>query len=141
MSTTVVPLTSPRKSKLDAEAVRQLEHGLRTGMTRWQAATHAGIHRSQFYRWLERAKAEREAGKDTIHTKLLHDVEQAEVELMFELLRVMRGGDEVAAKAARWILEKKWPHEFSWRGPKPSDPVPPAVIIREPVRAMDDAGR
>jgi hypothetical protein len=100
-------------------------------MTRWQAATHAGIHRSQFYRWLERAKAEREAGKDTIHTKLLHGVEQAEAELMFELLRVMRGGDEVAAKAARWVLKKKWPHEFSWRGPlHPEDRVS-VQIIRE----------
>jgi hypothetical protein len=108
---------------------------LRTGCTRRTAPAVAGIHFVTFYRWLERARASRDAKRrPNRYTRLLDRIERAEAECMFECLaRIMTSADNWQASA--WLLERLSPDDWGprarWRKP---DLVPEVIYIREQVK-------
>jgi len=83
--------------------IEPLLTALRAGNTRRAAARYAGIHSTQFYRWLEgtafRAQVERAEA-------------DAEVRMLTKVAQAANGGDW---KAAAWWLERRLPADYGRR--------------------------
>jgi len=83
--------------------IEPLLTALRAGNTRRAAARYAGIHSTQFYRWLEgtafRAQVERAEA-------------DAEVRMLTKVAQAANGGDW---KAAAWWLDRRLPADYGRR--------------------------
>jgi hypothetical protein len=104
----------PPPSKLTPEVVRSLETSLADGLTRRAACARAGIGKCRIYVWEATARAQREAGRVTAHTKFLDRIERAEAGAMMVALTAIREGRPNWEFYARW-LEIRWPLEFGRR--------------------------
>ena len=76
------------------------------------AARAAGIHRSQFYRWMERGERE----PSSIYGEFRDNVEKAEAAAECEAVRSIWNGDEWTRKA--WWLERTRPDSYALRKPR-----------------------
>ena len=93
------------------QVMQRLEQSLCMGLGRGDSAIRAGIHRHTFNNWLQRARAERDAEKDTVHTQFLAVIEKAEADAIFNsLMQIKANGQNWQAHA--WFLERKRPNEF-----------------------------
>ena len=90
------------KTKQTPERIAAIIQALEAGMTRRAAAAHAGIHHSQFYRWLD------------ADATLRDDIEKAEskAESRF-LLRIAEAATKGTWQAAAWWLERRHPKDYA----------------------------
>ena len=126
-----------RPTSLAPAVMSELEQNLRLGMNRTDSAILAGIHRSTFYHWLERAKAAREAKRTSAFTRFLDVIEKAEATAVRQSLVAVRVGRQ-GWQAHAWFLERKRVDEWGrpWRLEKrdPNDPAAQVQVVRLPVR-------
>lgn len=94
-----------------------------------------GIHHSTFYRWINEPKTK-------LQRALSEDLKKAEAEYKRTLLETIKNA--ALAKnsfwtAAAWLLERKYPDEFSQgRTSKPEGEAAPQIVLGVSVKAVDD---
>ena len=76
-----------RPSLLTDQVAKPLVAALELGLTRRESATLAGISARSLGSWVQRGKADEEAGLDTAYTDFLLLVQKAEAEAMFVRLK------------------------------------------------------
>ena len=99
-----------RRTKLTPELQQRLVQALRVGCTHRTACQCAGITYSTFYDWLRRG----EAG-NTRYTQFSHAIKRAEVEAMMRALAQINTAMATDWRAAAWLLERSYPHEYGRR--------------------------
>ena len=92
------------RSRKNDPRIEQLLTALRAGNTRRAAARYAGIHSTQFYRWLE--------GDAAFRTQVERAEAEAEVRMLTRVAQAANGGDW---KAAAWWLERRLPADYGRR--------------------------
>lgn len=107
--------TTGRPLKLTADRITKIAKALRDGAYREQAATLAGIGRSTFYAWLERAEADRETDTPSPFRDLLDAVTRAEADAEAKAVGYVRVQAKQDWRAAAWFLERKYPHRWGRR--------------------------
>lgn len=101
-----------RKCKLTPELTANLVQALQLGTPRALACQYAGIHVSQFYRWIAAGEKE-ESGKYRVFCDA---IKEAEGQMTVNLLgRIQKAAKEGRWQAAAWILERRFPEEFARR--------------------------
>ena len=101
-----------RPSKLNAEVINSIQQWLRMGYFVEDAARMSGVHKTTLYRWLEKGREEREAGKESLYVDFCNAMEKAraEAEGMF-LSSIKTAASRGQWQAAAWWLERsfdKW---------------------------------
>lgn len=129
-----------RPTKLTPEVIERICNGIRHGLTYQDAARHAGIGKSTFYRW----KAKAENAKSGLFRELREAIKKANVEAEGHLLGIIqktakggltvtetveeyevKDGEKTIIKgkttrkttlptwtAAAWILERRFPDKY-----------------------------
>lgn len=83
-----------------------------------EAARLAGIGKTSYYEWLQRARADEQAGQETIYTTFAERVAEAEAKLEeTQLSRIQAAAENPKGwTAAAWLLERRFPSRWSLRG-------------------------
>jgi transposase len=90
------------RNKKTSEVIEIILMNLRQGMTRDIACTQAGIARQTLHRWCDEdaeLSADVEAAIDVSKAVLLNEIKTL-------------GEARQDWRAAAWLLERRWPHEF-----------------------------
>lgn len=124
-----------RKAKLTQELLERMVTLKRDGLTDKDICAAVGIDQSTLYRWLREC--------DTRLKRALNaQLKKADSEYKEELLNCIR--DAARAKnsfwtAAAWLLERKYPDEYSQgRIDKKDSEVAPQIILGVTVKKADD---
>ena len=80
------------------------------------AAEANGISERALYYWLEQGRLDREAGLDTLYSKLLHDIKKAERDRIKNHKDNINAGSESWTCDA-WMLERRWWKHYSKSAP------------------------
>ena len=100
-----------RPPKLSASIQERIVSGIRSGNYAVQAAAAAGVHRSTYYRWLERGK-EASSGK---YRDFFEAVERANGEAEVSMVAIIRKAAIDKWLAAAWLLERRFPQRWARR--------------------------
>ena len=125
--------------KLDQRRIDAIVVAIKLGATRADAAVAGGISRASFYNYVQAGDADRKAGVESIHTRLLDALEMAEA----ELAQVVTGHWLKAAYAGDWragatFLSRRFPAEWAPKADVPTTRVTvngQAVIENPAIRA------
>lgn len=102
-----------RPSKLSRDITQIITQNLQLGMTLSDAAVLAGVCRSTIHRWRERGEKDAADGRSTEYAAFCNDLLRAEIKGKQSLLAVVRSAAKTDWKAARWLLQCKYPDEYS----------------------------
>ncbi len=103
--------------KLDEELQATICRHIAEGHAVREACRLCGIGKSTLYRWLETARADEEAGRQTVFTEFAEAVATAEAELEGSALEKIRAAAENPKNwtASAWLLERRFPERWSLR--------------------------
>jgi hypothetical protein len=101
--------------RLTPSVRRTLVAALAAGSYRTEAARYAGVGIRSFYRWLERGKADQEAGRRSPCRALLEAIEKAEADAEVRALAQISKASTDDWRAAAWKLERKNPERWGDR--------------------------
>lgn len=105
-----------RPSKLTPENVRKILAARKLGLTAWRACALVGVGKSTYHQWLERAEADRQAGKRTEYVEFADALEHALNEgVTTWLARVEQAAAEGDWRAAKFKLAVTLPDEYTER--------------------------
>jgi hypothetical protein len=99
-----------RRSKLTPTLQQYLVRALSVGCTHRAACQYAGIHYATFYRWLHTG----ETGKAP-YDDFCNAIKRAEAEGVLRALEQIHAAGDTDWRAAAWLLERRYPEEFSKR--------------------------
>lgn len=141
------------RQKIDDPGVlERLVTALQAGSYREQAALHAGISVSTFYRWMkegEAAEADEIPASKSRAREIREAVQNAEASGELHLLATIKAAAPKSWQAAAWILERKYPNkwgrfdrvEHSGKVIVPDVAVPSSDVARvEIAKILEDAG-
>lgn len=95
------------RPKCTKEAVATAVKLKKSGASNKDIAAAIGIHEATFYRWINSPKTDNQR-------ELCESLKKTEAEYKSVLVRIiMKSAQERDWKAAAWILERKYPKEFS----------------------------
>lgn len=103
---------------LTAELTAKIAGYLEAGHGGTEAARLAGIGRTTYYEWLQRARDDEQAGQETLYTAFAERVAEAEAKLEETQLSRIQAAAETPKgwTAAAWLLERRFPSRWSLRG-------------------------
>lgn len=102
--------------KLEAERTRSsILDAVRAGCPPSVACGYGGIARSTWHEWKRRGEHHRADGVDSVYSRFVTDIEQAEAESIAQATFVLRSGMVTDWKAALEFLKRRCPHEWSDR--------------------------
>ena len=99
-------------SKLTPETVEKLKNALIAGSKIESACIYAGISKTVYYQWKEKARADIEAGKVTQYVEFLDTIMRAMELSRTRLEMIVSKAAEQDWKAAAWILERRHPKDY-----------------------------
>jgi len=123
----IQPMTEKggRPSSFNEETIDRVLEGIRQGLSYAQAAAYAGISYSTLNRW--RIIGQQEDAEPEFR-KFWKAFQQANGEASFRLLgNINDAANRGDWKAAGWILERRFPEQWSNRTPPPRDPTEPLM--------------
>lgn len=98
-----------RKQKLDRAALNRAVQLKKGGANNKDIAAALGIHERTFYKWINDPKSENQR-------QLGQELKRAEADYKNALLAIIaKSAKERDWKAAAWLLERKYPQEYSRR--------------------------
>lgn len=123
------------KPKLTEEMLRRMVELKKNGLTDKDICAAVGIHQSSFYRWIGEPKTK-------LQRALSEELKKAESDYKEELLNCIR--DAAMAKnsfwtAAAWLLERKYPDQFSQgRLEKKNPDMAPQIVLGVSVKPVEE---
>lgn len=111
--------TSKKHNKLSKELILLIADRVGQGVP-IKKAVEGIVHESTYYRWIEKGTAALEKDPDAtdLYSELCKSVKKAEIEFMQKNLEVISSAAiEGKWQAAAWMLERRFPDEFSSKSP------------------------
>lgn len=99
-----------RPTSLTPETQAKFLEAIDKGLPRTTAAAYAGVHRTTYFRWMREA----EQGAEPFAT-FATAVEKAEADHQERLIGIIAGHAADTPQAAQWLLERRYPVEWSQR--------------------------
>jgi len=96
-----------RPHKITPEIRKIILDSINSALPYEAAAWRAGICEKTLYNWLNKAKADKEAGIESEHLSLLQDIKAIEGNRMQALAESVMGGVDRWQSCA-WMLERRW---------------------------------
>lgn len=137
-----------RRTKLTTSALEAVVSFVRIGAYFETACAAAGIHRSVFYDWLKRGRAEwirleqhggRPRKSEALYLQFLTAVKQAAAEAELTDLDRIDKASEQQWQAAAWKLERRYPTRYALRKPEMAMTVQGGVlVVGAPAATADD---
>lgn len=102
-------MPGPHGAKFTQAVQAAVVDAIGKGHTIRDACALAGIHHTQFYRWMERGEQGRPG---SAYRAFFDAVKAAEAELMGECLDILTTGMKDDPKWAAWMLERRRPADY-----------------------------
>lgn len=104
---------SGRKPKLTPELQEKFCKYLASGLTKKGAADAVCITETTLYAWINQGQADQDKGKETIYSKFLESVKQAEARFkLTHIKNIKTAGDSGNWQASAWLLERCYRDEY-----------------------------
>lgn len=110
--------TAHRPTKFTDDVRKKVIEALQAGVSRTDAATHAGISGSTLDDYLGNGRKAREAGVDNEYAQFLGQVEATEVGLKILLIGRVVAGSKDDPKLGLELAARKWPGEYGRKDSK-----------------------
>lgn len=104
-----------RHSDITPTLIGVIQNGISKGNYPEIAARAAGVSRSTYYLWLQKGKADRDAGRETLYATFSDAIKEAEATAEGLLLDVV-GDGEKGWQSSAWILERRWRERWASPG-------------------------
>lgn len=102
-----------RKTKLNDAMIKTIQECIELGMSYTATAGAVNITPETFNNWMNWGKAGK---KDPIYSRFYAAVRESEGKLMYDCLTKLRkAADTGNAESVRWLLERRFPHDFGKR--------------------------
>lgn len=119
---------------LTPERAQKVLRSVRLGLSASQASEAAGLHKRTVSRWLHRG-SQPEAPE--IYKRFAKDFRLAEVDQRARLLYIIEQAAKKDWKAAKWLLEQRWPEDYGdGREAVKSVAVKTAIEQRQTLQAL-----
>jgi hypothetical protein len=99
-------------TKLNEQTTTAILNNLASGVGIEKAAAYAGIGARTVCEWVERGRADQEAGNDTGFSRFSQDVTRTRAQVQIQLAAQVRAQASDDWRAAAWMLERLAPGEF-----------------------------
>ena len=123
-----------RKPQCDGELIARAVQLKKGGASNKDIIAALGIGESTFYRWVNEPKTE-------LQRELGERLKKSEADYKNALLSIIaKAGQEKDWKAAAWLLERKYPHEYSRHSVlRAADgDSAPTIVLGVEVRTLED---
>jgi transposase-like protein len=99
--------------KLNKELIEKAHRLISEGHYAVVVCTYLGIDESTFYKWINKAKNDLEANKNTIYVQFFQSINEAEAKAeMRHLQNIAKSANDGTWQASAWLLERK--HKQRW---------------------------
>ncbi len=99
-----------KRPKLDEALIKRIAGQVKKGNHLRTSVVACGIGYSTFFKWKEKGEVDRAAGKTTLYSQFLDEMDHADAVAQQRLLRTVI--DEGGWKGSLEILKRRWPKEF-----------------------------
>lgn len=103
-----------RPPELNLETAERICEHLRAGLFIQSALQAERVLRRTYYKWMEQAERDAEAGENSIFSEFLHMIKKVEVEVERKNLEVVQSGT-FGWQGAAWTLERRFPARWGNR--------------------------
>lgn len=118
-----------RKCKLNDVLADKIVGHIANGMPANQALQAVGLGKSAYYDWIARGERDLKAGRKTYLAEFSERIKRAESAFIATHLGNIAGHSEKAWQASAWLLERRFPEEFSLRAKPATDQGLMVVVL------------
>ncbi len=102
-----------RPLSLTKEVIAELCTYIENGNTQKDAILMCGFTETTLYDWLKKARANEEAGVESIYTELSKSLKKSESRFKAYHIQQIHKASKTTWQASAWLLERKYPKEYA----------------------------